>query len=254
MLACEKLTLSVPGRMLVREAALEVAPGECWAVLGKNGSGKTTLLHALGGLTSPAQGAVRLDGRPLASYGRRELARRVGVLMQSEDSAFWGSVLEYVLLGRYPHARGWFGWRSDDEALALECLRAMDLAEFAARSWGTLSGGERQRARLAQTLAQDPQLYLLDEPLQHLDLRHQLQALTLFERRARGSNRAVMMVLHDLLWPARYCSHALLIHDGGEVVTGAAHEVLTADNLKRLYGCALRAVDDGAGRVFLPVI
>ncbi|MBI3068384.1 MAG: ABC transporter ATP-binding protein, partial [Betaproteobacteria bacterium] len=116
------------------------------------------------------------------------------------------------------------------------------------------SGGERQRARLAQTLAQDPQLYLLDEPLQHLDLRHQLQALTLFERRARGSNRAVMMVLHDLLWPARYCSHALLIHDGGEVVTGAAHEVLTADNLKRLYGCALRAVDDGAGRVFLPVI
>lgn len=252
MLSCEDLTLSVPGRVLCRGVSFVLEPGQLWAVLGRNGSGKTTLVHALAGLREEPGAAVRLNGAALASLTYRQRARDIGVLLQQEETEFWGSVLEFVLLGRYPHARSWFGWRDDDEASALEALAAVELAPFAPRRFATLSGGERQRARIAQVLAQQPRLFLLDEPLQHLDLRHQVRTLECFRRLARGAARGVAMVLHDALWPARFCTHALLIHDDGNTLAGPAQQVLTRANLERLYGCELAELARGEGRYFVP--
>lgn len=253
MLRCENLTLSVPGRVLCRALTCALEGGQLWAVLGRNGSGKTTLIHTLAGLQpAAAGGTISLDGAALPSRTNRQRAREIGVLLQLEDTEFWGSVLEYVLLGRYPHIRSWFGWRREDEASALAALEAVELAQFAQRRFTTLSGGERQRARIAQILAQQPRILLLDEPLQHLDLKHQARALALFQRLARNEGRAVAMVLHDALWPGRFCTHALLIHDTGEALAGPAPEVLTRGNLERLYGCSLDEIAHGEGRYFVP--
>jgi iron complex transport system ATP-binding protein len=252
MLQCDGVMLSVPGRVLCRNLTLTVEPGQLWAVLGVNGSGKTTLLHALSGLARCGGGTVRLNGCALDAGDSRQRASEIGVLLQQEDANFWGSVLEYVLLGRFPHSASWFGWSSEDESAASAALDEVGLAALAQRRYETLSGGERQRARIAQILAQAPLLYLLDEPLQHLDLRHQTAALTLFRRLVLERGKAVMMVLHDTLWPGRFCSHALLIHDDGTARAGPAREVLDRGSLERLYGCRLQEFTQGAGRYFLP--
>lgn len=252
MLQCEGLSLAYPGKVLCGDLSLTVKPGECWAILGKNGSGKTTLVHALGGLRKPAGGRVALLERNLDAYARRDLARKLGVLLQDEAHGFWGNVLEYVLLGRHPHARTIFGWQADDVELASRAIAQLDLAGIEHRPVGTLSGGERQRARIALLLAQQPQYYLLDEPLQHLDLRHQLEAMALFRGLATQRGYAVVMVLHDTLWASRYCDHVLLLYDEGRALAGPTGELLTRDNLEALYQCSLEEFGAGGKRHFVP--
>ncbi|HYA19657.1 MAG TPA: ABC transporter ATP-binding protein [Burkholderiales bacterium] len=252
MLSCENLHLRYPGKLLCRNLTLNISPGTCWGILGQNGIGKTTMLHALGGLHEPAGGSIALDGRLLRNYTRRQLGQSLGMLLQEEDSWFWGSVLEYVLLGRHPHVVSLFGWTGKDEDLAWEALQKMELTELAQRPMNSLSGGERQRARLAQLLAQDSVYFLLDEPLQHLDLRHQLETMSLLRELAVKRGKAVLMVLHDMLWIARYCDQVLLLFEEGRAVSGTTASVLTRENLEALYDCGLREFGTGTDAHFIP--
>ena len=238
-LTAEGLTLGFPGRVLCEGLSFAVFPGQCWAVLGNNGSGKTTLMHALAGVGRPLAGSVRVDDLPLTNLRAAARARRIGLLLQEEPSEFWGSVLDYVSLGRYPHRRSLLGYEPDAARMAHSQLIRMDLGGSAGQALSTLSGGERQRARLALVLTQDPDIYLLDEPLQHLDIRHQMQALDCFTGLARASGRAVMMVLHDPGLARRRCDHAVLLYDAEAPLAGPAERVLTSDNLERLYGVPL---------------
>jgi iron complex transport system ATP-binding protein len=252
MLRARDVTLAAGARTLCRRLDLEMRPGEVWAALGRNGSGKTTLMHTLAGVRAAQAGRVELAAREIGGYPRRALGRTVGLLPQFEDQPYWGPVREYVMLGRYPHLKSPFGWSADDEAAVDRALAALGMAALAGRSFGSLSGGERQRARLAQLWAQDPQLMLLDEPLQHLDLQHQLQVMGLV-RRAAAEGKALMLVLHDLAWAGR-CDRVLLLFGDGTHASGSAAELLEPGSLERLYGCSLRAFGSGTDRHFLPVI
>ena len=156
MLTAAGLTLAVPGRTLVSGFDLRLAPGDCCAVLGRNGAGKTSLLLALAGLRTPESGTVTLGDAPIGSQPRREVARRVGILLQDETESFWGTTLEYAALGRFAHAPAPFGADPSAEAAARAALAEVDLAEHADQPYRTLSGGERQRARIAQLLVQAP--------------------------------------------------------------------------------------------------
>jgi iron complex transport system ATP-binding protein len=252
-LSAQKLTLEIGRRVLYRDLTVELAPGELWGILGCNGSGKTTLLHTLAGLAAPAAGTITIDGRPLNMLARRKLGRTLGILLQCEDQEFWGSTRDYVMLGRYPHAQSLFGWHADDEAAVERAIAAFDLTALAAQRYVTLSGGERQRARLAQLWAQNPPLLLLDEPLQHLDLRHQLQTLELLRAATRTNNAAAALVLHDLAYAAR-CDRILMLYGDGRHATGTAAELLNAGRLADLYGCRIRGFGEGADAHFIPVI
>ena len=253
MLECSGLTLAAHGRTLCRDLGLRVGRGEFWAVLGPNGSGKTTLMHALAGVRKPEAGAVAWAGRPLGRLTPRERARHLALLPQHDESEFWGTVRDYVLLGRYPRAARRLAWEADDLRCAEAALVPMGIADLAGRDYGMLSGGERQRVRIAQLLAQEADCLLLDEPLQHLDLNHQGRTVALL-RGLADSGRSVVIVLHDALWAARSCTHALLIGQDGRATSGTAQEVLTRTALERLYGCGLREfVADGA-RYLMPEI
>ena len=249
----DQVTIAVGARVLCRDLALTIAPGELWGVLGCNGSGKTTLLHALAGLAPAAAGSVTVAGKMLAQYSRRELGRTLGILLQREDQEFWGSVNDYVTLGRYPHARSLFGWSAVDEDAALRALAAFDLTALALQTYGTLSGGERQRARLAQLWAQDPRIMLLDEPLQHLDLKHQLKTLELLCAATRDAGKAAVMVLHDLTFAGR-CDRVLMLYGDGRYAAGTAAEMLQSARLEGLYGCRVREFGSAGDTHFIPVI
>ena len=222
----------------MRGLELTLAPGECWALLGRNGAGKTSLILALTGLRAAQSGSIDLGDRPLATLPRREVAQRIGVLLQDENSDFWGSVMDYVLLGR--HARRRNAWGRDDEggALAQRWLGELDLAGHASQAYRTLSGGERQRARIAQLLVQDPDVLLLDEPLQHLDLRYQGLVMRLLAGRA-ASGRTVLIALHEPGHAARYCDFCVLLYDAGRAELGRSSDKLTQANLEALYQCRL---------------
>ena len=252
MLRTDGLGLAYPGRTLVEGLSVEFRPGEMWAVLGRNGSGKSTLLHALAALRRPESGCVMLNDTTVGAVPRRALARRIGVLLQEESREFWGSVRDYVLLGRYPHARSPFGWSAEDERIAENEIEALHLGALGDRAFASLSGGERQRARAAALFAQQPVVFLLDEPLQHLDLPHQVAMLERLSNEARTRGAIVVMALHDLLFAARYCSRFLLLFGDGRFSVGPADEALTAEHLGELYGFPLVPVEVGDERLFLP--
>jgi iron complex transport system ATP-binding protein len=252
MLRTDGLRLAYPGQILVDGLSIEFQPGQVWAVLGRNGSGKSTLLHALAALRPPEAGNVTLRDAMIGAMPRRALARQIGVLLQEESREFWGSVRDYVLLGRYPHARSPFGWSVEDEHVAESEIEAMHLGGLGNRPFAALSGGERQRARAAALFAQRPAIYLLDEPLQHLDLPHQVAVLERLSIEARNGNAIVVMVLHDLLFAARYANRFLLLFGDGRFSVGSADEALSADHLGELYGFPLVPVEVGGERLFLP--
>lgn len=240
LLHAQGLAIGYPGRMLAHGLELHIERGQVWAVLGNNGSGKSTLLRTLAGLRPPLRGTIELAGRPLSAYAFAARARRLGLLLQEEVHGFWGSVREYVVLGRYPHRRSLWGWTDTDLACAEEAIAQLDLHGRAQRPLAELSGGERQRARLAMMLAQAPTLLLLDEPLQHLDLRHQREVLALLREWAAAGERAVCMSLHDPYGARRCCDHALLLFDDGSHRAGPAHRLLDDATLESLYGCPLQ--------------
>lgn len=252
MLHIEGVRLAYPGRILVEGLSAEFRAGETWALLGRNGSGKSTLLHALAALRRPQAGRVLLNDATLQDMPRRALARHVGVLLQEESREFWGSVNDYVLLGRYPHALSPFGWSGQDQRIAQNELVAMHLGDLGSRPYASLSGGERQRARAAALFAQQPLVYLLDEPLQHLDLPHQVALLERLAGEARDRHATVVMALHDLLFAARYCNRFLLLFGDGRCSIGSAEEVFNTELLGELYGFPLTPVDAGGERLFLP--
>src|SRR5579859_5063090 len=252
MLRTDGLRLAYPGRTLVEGLSAEFRPGEIWALLGRNGSGKTTLLHALAALRRPQTGGVMLNEMNVDAVPGRTLARQIGVLLQEESREFWGSVTDYVLLGRYPHVRNPFGWSAQDERIARSEIEAVHLARQGDRAYASLSGGERQRARIAALFTQQPAIYLLDEPLQHLDLPHQVSLLERLSAEARNHGALVVMAMHDLFFATRYCSRFLLMFGDGRCRVGAADEALTAEHLGDLYGFPLTPVEAGGERLFLP--
>jgi iron complex transport system ATP-binding protein len=249
-LACTQLTVEVAGRVLVRNLDLSIASGTVTAVLGRNGAGKTMTLHTLAGLRAPAHGTVTLDGEPLASWPRRALGRKLGLLTQTTEDPFPSTVLDSVLVGRHPHIDFW-RWESDaDRAIARAALAAVALDALAERDVETLSGGERRRVALATLLAQNPDVLLLDEPINHLDPHHQLDVLKLLRDRA-GEDRAIVMTLHDAGLAARFSDHTLLLFGDGEWLSGPTSEVLTPQTMTKLYGVAVREIAWAGGRTFV---
>lgn len=236
VLAIEGLTLRAGGRTLVRGLDLAVRRGEVWCVLGANGAGKSTLLETAVGLRAPAAGTIRIAGRALADWSPREAARIRAWMPQRIRDPFRATVLEVTTLGRHPHRSRWAWEDEDDERIARDALAAMGVGELAGRDVGTLSGGERQRVAIAAALAQHTPLALLDEPVAHLDLRHQLSTLEHLGALARDTGRAFMLSIHDLNLAARVATHALLLGEGGRVAAGPFDDVARDDALSAAFG------------------
>lgn len=234
-LTAHQLTLHAGTRTLVASLELALEPGEVLGILGANGAGKSTLLTILAGLDTPAQGQVTLDGQALDTLTPLIRAQHVALLPQGDESGFFGSVIDFVALGRHPYD-GSPGRRFETTAFDLAPhLATWELAELAHRPLDTLSGGERQRARLAQLAAQRSPIVLLDEPLTHLDPAHQARLLAWARGEADAGHSAVL-TLHDPNWAASHCDRLLFLYGDGRWQLGSPGELLTPAALEALYG------------------
>jgi len=227
VLATRHLTLRSAVRILAEVLDLAVSPGEVLGILGPNGAGKSTLLATLAGLHDPADGTVELKGLPIAQLAPLERARHLALLPQDDAGGYFGSVAEYVALGRFPHG--------DAHRDITPWLAAWELSALAQRPLATLSGGERQRARLAQVAAQEAGFVLLDEPLTHLDPAHQA-ALLRWVRAEADAGRGVALTLHDPNWAACHCDRLLFLYGDGRWQLGPPDELLEPAALEALYG------------------
>jgi iron complex transport system ATP-binding protein len=220
---------------VLRDVSIRVDHGELVGILGPNGSGKTTLLKVLGGALSPHAGFVTLDDRPLGTWSRREVARRIAYVPQETHAPFDFTVLDVVLMGRFPYLGPFALEGPDDLAIARQALEATDSVAFQARAFNTLSGGEKQRVVIASALAQRPQILLLDEPTASLDIGHQIEVQALLRRLNAEDQVTMILSTHNLDMAAALCRRLVLLKDGRVLEAGPTDSVLTPSAVRSLY-------------------
>ena len=226
------LSWAVEDTRILVDVALSCAPGSFVGLVGPNGSGKSSLLRCIYRVIRPDLGAVSVDGRDVWDLAPRDLARKLGVVLQERptDTAF--TVREIVLMGRGPHKKLLERDTSEDHLVVASALRRLGIEPLSERSFDTLSGGEKQRVLIARALAQAPRLLVLDEPTTHLDIGHQLQVLRLI----RALGVTTIAALHDLNLAAAYCDQLVVLKRGSIEAHGNPVDVLTPVLIEDVYG------------------
>jgi iron complex transport system ATP-binding protein len=251
LLRADRILFGYASAPVLQDVSVSIPAGGLVGIIGPNGSGKTTLLRILAGTLRAPHGQVLIDGRDLATISRQALARRMAVVPQETHLAFDYTVMEVVLMGRYPHLGTFEIEGPADFATAREALAATGTLELEARAFDTLSGGEKQRVIIAAALAQitgsaarpevpseaHPEgILLLDEPTVALDLAYQLELAALLHDLQRRMAIAIVISTHDLNFAAGVCRALILLKQGRVLASGPTEDVLTPENIRALYG------------------
>jgi iron complex transport system ATP-binding protein len=239
VLSCSQLSFKVRGAELLKAVSLEVQRGETLGIVGPNGAGKSTLLKLLAGLREPSVGEVSLEGQRLSNMPRRSIAQMLAVVEQQADTDDGIRVFDAVALGRTPWLSALRPWSAADAGIVEQALVDVDAVHLRQRIWRSLSGGERQRVHIARALAQRPQILLLDEPANHLDIQHQLTILSV----VKALPVTTLIALHDLN-QALKCDRLAVLERGELVALGKPLEVLTPQRLLETFGVRARYLVD----------
>lgn len=224
---------------------LDAVRGRITAVVGPNGSGKSTLVRTLLRLLSLESGGILVDGIPVHEMDRRDFARRVAVVTQSESITFTLPAREYVALGRFPHEGRLSAEGAGDDAAIARAMELAGVASMAERGTHELSGGEWQRVRIARALAQGGKALVLDEPSTFLDVGHEMAMFELFALLAR-EGMAVLLVSHQLNLVARFADEIVLLDHGRVAAAGSPADVMRASVLEPVYDWPLVITRDPA--------
>jgi iron complex transport system ATP-binding protein len=247
VITVSNLVVSYPGaeRNAVDGVSFVAASGKLTALAGPNGSGKSSIVRALLGRADVVGGSVAVAGTDVTTLSLTELARRVAVVPQREETAFPTRVREYVGLGRYPHVGLWRAATSADDAAVNDALDQAGVSGLAARDTDALSGGEWQRVRIARALAQKTPALVLDEPTTFLDVAHEMAIFELLSSLAR-SGLAVLLVSHQLNLVARFADTIVLLNEGKIATSGSPRDIMKADRLESIYGWPIVITHDPA--------
>ncbi|MEJ6403135.1 ABC transporter ATP-binding protein [Yoonia sp. 2307UL14-13] len=241
---------------MVHDVDLQANPGEVTILVGPNGCGKSTLLKAMARVLKPMSGMVSLDGKNVHQMPTRNLARQLALLPQGPVAPEGLTVHELVSQGRFPHQSLTRQWSAEDSRAVSDAMQAADVTEFSDRRVDSLSGGQRQRCWIAMVLAQETDVILLDEPTTFLDLKVQVDVMTLLRAIAREKGRTLVVVLHELNIAAMFADQIVIMRNGRLIAQGAPERVITTENLAAGFGLQATVIKDPVtGRpVCLPAI
>ena len=235
MLTVNAISIKYGDSPILNDVSFDLDTSTIIALLGPNGAGKTTLIKALNGTVPVAEGEVTLDERPLASMTRRDIAKRIAVVAQENETKFPITVRDFVLAGRFANGSA-FGWESDvDLAAAKSALSECELDGFENRLMNELSGGERQRVVLARALATGARILLLDEPTANLDLAHQASMFRLVRAKCRNEDHSAVVITHDINLAAEFADRMIMLKNGRVHLIGKPEEVLREESLKNVF-------------------
>ena len=222
---------------VLQDVSFRVEKGEFLGVIGPNGSGKTTLLKILYHLHSPQRGEILLELVPMKKMSRSDIGKRIAVVAQETHLLFPFSVLEMVLMGRSPYLGHLMFESEKDLEIAKKAMEWTKILPFSERPIDELSGGERKRVFIARALAQEPEVILLDEPTANLDIHHQIDFLDLILNLNRERGLTIIMASHDMNIASEFCDRLILLQGGRIYKMGTPEEVITKENIERVYGC-----------------
>ena len=247
LLKIEGLEFSWGSNQVLKDINLDVGGNEFVAILGVNGVGKSTFLKCINRILAPAKGTVEISGRNIADMSLMDLSKATSYVPQSVRTSFSMSVFDVVMLGRRPH----ISWRisDDDHERVSETIRFLGLEDFAFRKFDRLSGGERQRVVIAKAVAQDPMLFLLDEPTSDLDLRNQVSRMKKIRHIVSDveSGKSAIVAIHDINMAARFADRVILLDGGSIKADGTPSEVLTEANIADVFGVSCDVIPEEYG-------
>ncbi|RLI22035.1 ABC transporter ATP-binding protein [Candidatus Bathyarchaeota archaeon] len=220
---------------VLRNVSIEVAPGEILGILGPNGSGKTTLLKTLASILKPIQGVVYIDGKEVHRLKPVELAKKLSVTLTEKIDTGFLTAFDIVSLGRYPYSNIFGRLSEKDAEVVYDALKLVNASHLTHRIFAEMSDGEKQKVMIARALAQEPKVMLLDEPTSFLDLKHKMEIMLLLRRIANAKNISIILTTHDVDVALRICDRVMLIKDGKVALQGIPEEILTPDNIEKVY-------------------
>lgn len=224
------------GKNVIKDITFFIEPGEIIGILGPNGCGKTTLLKILNRNLKAKTGVVLIENDDIDEISKRKIAQKMAVVPQNNEISFSFTVTDIVMMGRMPQLERFQGESENDLRIVFDAMERTNIIQFADRYINHLSGGERQRTIIARALAQEPKVLLMDEPTLHLDVNHQLDILDMVSSLSKEKGLTVVIVSHDLSLAARYCHRLFLISEHHIVAYGSVEEVLTPENMRKVFG------------------
>ena len=234
-LKIEEIRFSYGKKETLKGINLKLEPSQILGILGPNGSGKTTLLKCINRILVPQQGNILFNEEDLSKMSRLDISKNISYVPQNAKlDLCTPTVFEIVLMGRRPHITWQFSKK--DHEIVWGCLDEMEIRHLAARSFDSLSSGQSQRVLMARALAQEAKVLLLDEPTSNLDVKYQREVMESVRTVVNQKEIGACAIIHDLDLALRFCDTSVLLNEGNIVCFGKTEDVLTAENIKNVFG------------------
>lgn len=248
----EGLDFSYENNYILKNINLSIKEGSFVSIVGPNGSGKSTFLKNLSRYLKPQKGIVMLGNDDITKLSQKEISKRLSVVPQNILVEFDYKVKDIVLMGRHPYVKRLKGETPEDIKIAERAMKYTNIMEFSNRNFNELSGGEKQRVILAQALAQQPKVLLMDEPISHLDLQYQVEILDLVKKMTLEEGLTSIAVLHDLNMASAYSDYIVMLKGGEVFCKGEPAEVLTIENIARVFNTNVSiSINPATGKTYI---
>ena len=244
ILGVKNLSVNYKNKNVLAGVDLEIEKGKIYSIIGPNGCGKTTLIRAMSKSLKPKKGKVLLNGDDIFEMKSKEIAKKMAILNQNNTTMSDVTVKKLVQYGRYAHRDWWKGLNKEDDDITEWAMEKTFVANLKNRRIDTLSGGERQRAWLAMSIAQKPEILLLDEPTTYLDICHQLEILELVSKLNKEEGITIVMVLHDINHAVRYSDEVIVIYDKNIYTKGDSWSILKSQVIEEVFNVQTETIID----------
>lgn len=244
MILCKDINWSYGKERILNNINLDFKKGNFYSIIGPNGSGKTTLIKYICKILDIDFKKVFLNDLDIKSYSTKKLAKNISTVPQNTNIEHNFTVYDIVLMGRSPYLKKFQSESEKDLNITDNALKRTNTYHLKDKSIHNISGGERQRVLIARALTQNTELIILDEPVSNIDIHHQIELLDTLKKLNEQNNITIISILHDLNLASEYSDEIILLDNGSIVKIGSSYEVITEENIKKVYQLDVKIIDN----------